>query len=35
MVPPMAGLRIGSKCSHISYMLRFFAVSRLAMNPNL
>jgi hypothetical protein len=35
MVPAMAGLRTGSKCSHITYMLRFLTVSRLAMNPDL
>ena len=31
----MAVLRNGSKCSHTAYMLRFFTVSRLALNPNL
>ena len=31
----MAVLRNGSKCSHTSCMLRFFTVSRLALNPNL
>jgi len=31
----MAALRNGSKCSHTSGMLRFFTVSRLALNPNL
>jgi hypothetical protein len=31
----MAALRHGSKCSHTTCMLRFFTVSRLAMNPNL
>jgi hypothetical protein len=28
-------LRNGSKCSHTTCMLRFFTVSRLALNPNL
>jgi hypothetical protein len=33
---PMAVLRNGSKCSHTtSCMLRFFTVSRLALNNNL
>ena len=31
----MAVLRNGSKCSHTTCMLRFFTVSRLAMNSNL
>ena len=31
----MAALRNGSKCSHTTCMLRFFTVSRLAMNTNL
>ncbi len=31
----MAALRNGSKCSHTTCMLRFFTVSRLALNPNL
>ena len=31
----MAALRHGSKCSHTTCMLRFFTVSRLALNPNL
>jgi hypothetical protein len=31
----MAALRIGSKCSHTTCMLRFFTVSCLALNPNL
>jgi hypothetical protein len=31
----MAVLRNGSKCSHTTCMLRFFTVSRLALNPNL
>ena len=31
----MAVLRNGSKCSHTACMLRFFTVSRLAMNTNL
>jgi hypothetical protein len=31
----MAVLRNGSKCSHTPCMLRFFTVSRLALNPNL
>ena len=32
----MAALRNDSKCSHTtSCMLRFFTVSRLALNPNL
>jgi len=31
----MAALRKGSKCSHTTCMLRFFTVSRLALNPNL
>ncbi len=31
----MAALRNGSKCSHTTCMLRFFAVLRLALNPNL
>jgi len=31
----MAVLQNGSKCSHTSCMLRFFTVSRLALNPNL
>jgi hypothetical protein len=31
----MAVLRSGSKCSHTTCMLRFFTVSRLALNPNL
>jgi len=31
----MAALRNGSKCSHTTCMLRFFSVSRLALNPNL
>jgi hypothetical protein len=31
----MAVLQSGSKCSHTTCMLRFFATSRLAMNPNL
>jgi hypothetical protein len=30
----MAALRNGSKCSHTTCMLRFFTVSRLALNPN-
>ena len=30
-----AVLRNGSKCSHTTRMLRFFTVSRLALNPNL
>jgi hypothetical protein len=30
----MAVLRIGSKCSHTTCMLRFFTASRLALNPN-
>jgi len=32
---PMTALRNGSKCSHTTYMLRFFTISRLALNPNL
>jgi hypothetical protein len=32
---PMAVLRNGSKCSHTTCMLRFFTVSRLALNTNL
>ena len=31
----MAVLQNGSKCSHTTCMLRFFTVSRLALNPNL
>jgi hypothetical protein len=31
----MAVLRNGSKCSHTTCMLRFFTVSRLALNSNL
>jgi hypothetical protein len=31
----MAVLRNASKCSHTTCMLRFFIVSRLALNPNL
>ena len=31
----MAVLRNGSKYSHTTCMLRFFTVSRLALNPNL
>jgi hypothetical protein len=31
----MAVLQSGSKCSHTTCMLRFFATSRLAMNPDL
>jgi hypothetical protein len=31
----MAVLRNGSKCLHTTCMLRFFTVSRLALNPNL
>ena len=31
----MAALRNGSKCSHTTCMLRFIAVLRLALNPNL
>ncbi len=31
----MAVLRNGSKCSHTACMLRFFSLSRLALNPNL
>ncbi len=31
----MAELRNGSKCSHTTCMLRFFTVSRLALNTNL
>jgi len=31
----MAALRNGSKCSNTTCMLRFFTVSRLALNPNL
>ncbi len=31
----MAVLRSGSKCSHTTCMLRFFTVSRLALNTNL
>ena len=31
----MAALRNGSKCSHTTCMLRFFTVSRLALNTNL
>ena len=31
----MAALRNGSKCSHTTCMLRFFTVSRLALNSNL
>jgi len=31
----MAALQNGSKCSHTTCMLRFFIVSRLALNPNL
>ncbi len=31
----MAVLRNGSKCSHTTCMLRFFTVSRLALNTNL
>ncbi len=30
----MAVLRNGSKCSHTTCMLRFFTVSRLALNAN-
>jgi hypothetical protein len=30
----MAVLRKCSKCSHTTCMLRFFTVSRLALNPN-
>ncbi len=32
---PMEVLRNGSKCSHTTCMLRFFTVSRLALNTNL
>jgi hypothetical protein len=31
----MAVLQSGSKCSHTTCMLRFFAALRLAMNSNL
>ncbi len=31
----MAALRNGSKCSHTTCMLRFFTISRLALNTNL
>jgi hypothetical protein len=31
----MAALRNGSKCSHTTCMLRFFTVSRLALNTHL
>jgi hypothetical protein len=31
----MAALRNASKCSHTKYMLRFFTISRLALNHNL
>jgi hypothetical protein len=31
----MAVLQNGSKCSHTSCMLRFFTISRLALNSNL
>ena len=31
----MTVLRNGSKCSHTTCMLRFFTVSRLALNTNL
>jgi hypothetical protein len=31
----MAVLRNGSKCSHTTCMIRFFTVSRLALNSNL
>jgi len=31
----MAALQNCSKCSHTTCMLRFFTVSRLAMNSNL
>ena len=31
----MAVLRNGSKCSHTTCMLRFFTISRLALNTNL
>jgi hypothetical protein len=31
----MAVLRNGSKCSNTTCMLRFFTISRLALNPNL
>jgi len=31
----MAVLRNDSKCPHATCMLRFFTVSRLALNPNL
>ena len=31
----MAALRNRSKCSHTACMLRFFSLSRLALNPNL
>jgi hypothetical protein len=31
----MAALQNGSKCSHTTCMLRFFTVSRLALNTNL
>jgi len=31
----MAVLQNDSKCSHTSCMLRFFTVSRIALNPNL
>jgi hypothetical protein len=31
----MAALRNGSKCSHTTCMLRFFTISRLALNSNL
>jgi len=32
---PWAVLRNASKCSNTTCMLRFFTVSRLALNPNL
>jgi hypothetical protein len=31
----MAVLQNGSKCSNTTCMLRFFTLSRLALNPNL
>ena len=31
----MAVMRIGSKCSHITYILRFFAASHLVMSLDL
>ena len=30
----MAALRVGSKCSHTTCMLRLFAAPRLALNPD-